>query len=67
MEHNPFKEWERVELKPSGHLTHRNAYTNLERVGWELDDHQVGTTLLRNERNNENLVVTRKIIMFIQI
>lgn len=67
MEHNPFKEWERVELKPSGHLAHRNAYTNLERVGWELDDHQVGTTLLRNERNNENLVVTRKIIMFIQI
>jgi hypothetical protein len=42
VEHNPFKEWERVELKPSGHLAHRNAYMNLERVGWELDGHQVG-------------------------
>jgi hypothetical protein len=26
-----------------------------------------GTTLLRNEKKNENLVVIRKIMMFIQI
>ncbi len=42
MEHNPFNEWERVELKRSDHLTHCNVYTNSKRLGWELGGHQVG-------------------------
>ncbi len=43
MEHNLFKEWEKVELEFGGHPQHHNAYTNLGLFGWKPSGHHVGS------------------------
>jgi hypothetical protein len=43
VEHNLFKEWEKIELELGGQPKHHNAYTNLGLLGWKPCDHHVGS------------------------
>jgi hypothetical protein len=52
VEHNLFKEWEKVELELGGHPKHHNAYTNLGLLGWKPCGHHVGSQYVSGFKKN---------------